>query len=200
MIKIQDKNKKEEEGFKPGELRRYVLAAVGMGILIGGIMITPNFPIVLGSILSLIKEFTKKDIQEKKIKRVLKTLEKNKIIFIEQRNNEIYVHLKGFTSPILKYSLKPLLALKQKEKKWNKKWFLVIFDVPEEQRNKRDYLRNFLRDIGFYQYQQSAYVFPYECEKEIALIKRIVEGGKYINYIIADKIENENQIKTYFKI
>ena len=39
------------------------------------------------------------------------------------------------------------------------------FDVPEEERNKRYYLKTFLKE-WFYQYQQSVYVFPYECEKK----------------------------------
>ena len=77
-------------------------------------------------------------------------------------------------------------------------WF--FFDVPEIQRNKRDYLRDYLQKIGFYRYQQSVYIFPYECEKEINLIKKIVEGAKYLNYVIAEKIEGENKMKEYFKL
>jgi CRISPR-associated endonuclease Cas2 len=75
---------------------------------------------------------------------------------------------------------------------------MVFFDVPEIQRNKRNYLRDFLKKLGFYQYQKSVYIFPYECEKEVALIRKIVEGAKYMRYIIAEKIEEENKIKRYF--
>jgi len=60
-------------------------------------------------------------------------------------------------------------------KKWDGKWFIVVFDVPEVERNKRNFLRKFLNEIGFFLYQQSVYVFPYECEEEIKLVKRIVE-------------------------
>ena len=90
------------------------------------------------------------------------------------------------------------MDFKRREKKWPGKWFLVFFDVPEKQRNKRDYLRKYLQDIGFYRYQQSVYLFPYECKKEIDLIKKIVEAAKYTSYIIADEIENENQAKIFF--
>jgi CRISPR-associated endonuclease Cas2 len=75
---------------------------------------------------------------------------------------------------------------------------MVVFDVPEIERKKRNYLRGFLREIGFYPYNQSVYVYPYECEKEIALIKKIVEGGKYISYIIAERLEKEDQLKIFF--
>ena len=101
---------------------------------------------------------------------------------------------------IIKYSIKNLLNFKIREKKWQKKWFFVFFDVPEIQHNKRDYLRKFLKDLGFYCYQQSVYVFPFECKKEVFLIKKIVESAKYMKYIVAEEIEDEEKIKKYFGI
>jgi len=190
-----------ENHYKHRQLREIVLAALGMSVLIGGIMITPNFPIILGSIISLIKDFKRKDIPVAKVKRVLKNLEKKEIIHLEIKGGEVYVYLKNwFTPSTVKYSLQAILDLKKRKKEWKGKWFLVMFDVPEIQRNKRIYLRNFLKYIGFYQYQKSVYLFPYECEKEIALVKKIVEGAKYMSYIIAEKIENEQAAKTYFNL
>lgn len=93
-----------------------------------------------------------------------------------------------------------LLDFKKKKKVWDGKWFLVFFDVPEIERNKRNYLRQYLKKIGFYQYQQSVYLFPYECEKEVALIKKIMEGAKYMKYIIAEKIEDEEMAKRFFNL
>ncbi len=200
QVKKKHEIKEQDKGFKHGELRQIVLSAVGVSVLLGGtFLVTPNFPIVFASILALIKEITRKDIPQAKVRRVLANLEKKEIISLEKTKSEIKVRLKGVFTPILlKYSLKPLLDFKKKNKKWNNKWFIVSFDVPEKQRNKRDYLRRFIHDIGFYQYQKSVYVFPYDCEKEIALIKKIVESGKYISYIIAEKIEHEKQAKIYF--
>ena len=190
-----------DEQFKHRQLREIVLAALGVSVLIGGIMITPNFPIVMGSIISLIKEFKKKDIPSAKIKRVLKNLERKEIVSLQIKNGEIFVSLKNWLTPsTVKYSLKAILELKKMNKQWKGKWFLVMFDVPEIQRNKRIYLRKFLKYIGFYGYQKSVYIFPYECEKEIALIKKVVESAKYVSYIVAEKIENEQSAKTYFNL
>ncbi len=198
MLRIMTNNQKEKK-FKPNELKQYILAALGIGLVLGGsIFITPNFPIVLGGILKIIEEFKGIKIPKEKAKRVLKQLEKKKLIQIERKGEEISVTVKNKDDvSILKYSLREVLNLKKK-KKWQGKWFIVVFDVPEEERNKRNYLRSFLKEISFYPYNQSVYVFPYECEKEIGLIKKIVEGGKYISYIIAEKLERESQLKTYF--
>lgn len=188
------------EKFKSGELREVVLSAIGLGILLGGtFLVTPNFPIIYSLFAGLIKEFTEKDIPKRKIRRVLKNLERRELISLEKRDGEVYVHLKsGFTPLILKYSLKPLLELKRKKKTWNGKWFMVFFDVPIKQNKKRVELRRFLKYIGFYSYQQSVYIYPYECEKEIELVKKIVESAKYMSYVVAEKIENDKSVKIFF--
>lgn len=200
--KDKEKFEKLQNEFKKGEIRELVLGAVGVSVLLAGtFLVTPNFPIIYTSILSLIKEFGKKEPSKRQVRRVLKDLEKKEIISLEKNGEEVRVKLKGWLHPqIQKYSLKGILEYKRKKKTWNGKWFLVIFDVPEKQRNKRNYLRQFLRFIGFYQYQQSVYIYPFECKEEIALIKKIVEGGKYITYVIAESIENEQAAKRHFQL
>ncbi len=187
--------------FKPNQLKEYILAGLGIGFVLGGsILLTPNFPIVLGGILKIIEEIKGVKVPKDKAVRVLKQLEKRQLIDLKRENNQVFVKVKDKNNVlIIKYSLRELLNLK-KRKKWRGKWFLVVFDVPEEERKKRDYLRRFLKEIGFYPYNQSVYVFSYECEKEINLIKKIVEGGKYISYIVAEKLEKEENLKRYFNI
>ena len=53
------KTENQKDKYKHGELRQIILGAIGLGIIAGGVMITPNFPIVLGSIIGLVKEFIK---------------------------------------------------------------------------------------------------------------------------------------------
>lgn len=152
----------------------------------------------MGLLLKSVKNYKEK---QRKVLRVLKNLEKRKIINLHEKDGKVTVFLKNINHPkIIEYSIKDILDFKIKEKKWNGKWFFVVFDVPEIQKNKRDYLMKFLLRLGFYQYQKSVYIFPYECEKEIELIKKIVQGAKYMKYIIAEKIEDEVKIKTHFNL
>lgn len=194
--------KRKKRDFAPGELREIVLKVLGISILVGGtVLITPNFPIIYTSILKLIEEVSGKEIPEKKIRRVIKNLEKRKIIYIQEKGDQAIVQITDENNTsILTYSLKALFDFKKKSKKWNGKWFMVFFDVPEIQRSKRDYLRNYLIKLGFFAYQKSVYIFPYECEKEVELIKKLVEGAKFMKYVIAERIEDESRIKEYFKI
>ena len=193
-------NEKEVK-LKKGQLYWYILEVIGLTLASGGNPLRPIIPLAIKEIIKTLKELKNLKVDENRIKRSLESLEKNEIIDLEEKGDEIFVRLKDKNNlTVIKYSTKALLDFKKKEKNWNGKWFLVFFDIPEMQRNKRDYRRKFLQKIGFYYYQKSVYVFPYECEKEIALIKQIVEGGKYMKYIIADKIEDEEKIKSFFNL
>ncbi len=193
--------KEKEIKLKRGQLYWYILEIIGLTLISGGNPLRPIIPLAIKEIIKTLKEVKNLNIEEKKIKKSLESLEKNEIIDLEEKGGNIFVKLKDKNNlTVIKYSTKALLDFKKKEKKWNKKWFLVFFDVPEIQRNKRNYLRKFLVDIGFYQYQKSIYIFPYECEKEIILIKKIVEGAKYMKYLVAEKIEDEKLIKSFFKL
>ena len=193
--------KEKEINLKKGQLYWYILEVIGLTLISGGNPLRPIIPLAIKEIIKTLKEVKNLNVEEEKIKKRLESLEKNEIIDLEEKDGKIFVRLKDKNNlTIIKYSTKALLDFKKKKKKWNKKWFLVFFDIPEIQRNKRNYLRKFLVDIGFYQYQKSVYIFPYECEKEITLIKKIVEGAKYMKYLVTEKIEDEKLIKSFFKL
>lgn len=58
----------------------------------------------------------------------------------------------------------------KKQKKWDGKWRLVIFDIPEERKKIRDSFRSHLKRLGFVEFQKSVFAFPYPCEDEIAIL------------------------------
>ena len=184
---------------KSGDVVESILETIADVLIDLGGYYKPRLNIIIGKLIKAV--INKRRIDKKKIHRAIKILEKKEIIVIKKIGEQVFVQLhdKG-KSTVLKYSVKSLLNFKKAKKEWQKKWYLVLFDVPEIQRNKRDYLRRFLLKLGFYPYQKSVYLFPYECEKEIRLIKKIVEGSKYMSYIVAEKIENEKLAKIFFKL
>ena len=81
---------------------------------------------------------------------------------------------------------------------WDREWHLVIFDIPDDKRPARDILREKLERIGFLQLQESVYVFPFDCSKEIGLLKNLYYIEQYVQYIIADRIETEIDLLEEF--
>jgi len=89
-------------------------------------------------------------------------------------------------------------GLRPKPKKWDKKWRMVIFDIKEERKADRQRLRDFLRRLGFMKLQNSVWVYPYDCEDLITLIKSEFRIGRGILYLIVDTIEYDKPIREYF--
>jgi DNA-binding transcriptional regulator PaaX len=85
-------------------------------------------------------------------------------------------------------------------RRWDKKWRILIFDIKEERRMIRDYIRRKLESIGFQRIQDSVFVFPYDCEDLIALLKADFKVGYDLLYIIADTIENDGSLRKYFHL
>lgn len=199
MIKHKRWKNKEEKKIKPHELAKFILQVTILTLISGGgSPLRPVLPMSIKAIFTAIKNTEWSDTPEKKIIRTLKGLEKTGILYISENEDQLTVTLNNKNNKVIQYSIKSLLDFKKKQKQWNGKWFMVFFDVPEIQRNKRDYLRRYLIKLGFFPYQKSVYIFPYECEEEIKLIKTIVEGAKYMKYIVAEKIEDEVIVKHYF--
>ncbi len=83
---------------------------------------------------------------------------------------------------------------------WDGKWRIIIFDIPEPRRKVRIKLRRTLHAIGFVRLQDSVWVFPYNCEDLIALLKADFRIGKDLLYIIADEIESDYTLRKHFNL
>jgi len=82
--------------------------------------------------------------------------------------------------------------------KWDKKWRVIIFDIPEKKRKARDQIRSMLVSAGLYRLQDSVWVYPYDCEDIIGLLKTDIGVGKDLLYMIADEIENDRHLRENF--
>ena len=88
----------------------------------------------------------------------------------------------------------------QKKKRWDKRWRVVIFDIPEYRRGTRDKLRLTMRTAGFYRLQDSVWIYPYDCEDFMALVKADLQIGNAVLYMVVEKIENDSKVKTHFML
>lgn len=86
----------------------------------------------------------------------------------------------------------------RKTKHWDKKWRLLVFDIPERYRRQRDQIRLTLVNLGFYKLQDSVWVYPYDCEDLVTLLKVDHKTGKNLLYVVADAIEYDQRLRAYF--
>lgn len=92
------------------------------------------------------------------------------------------------------------LATPKRLKKWDEKWRILIFDIPERRRHTRDKAREMLRTSGFVRVQDSVWLYPYPCEEFVALLKAEVKIGKDMLYLIVDSLEGDRKFRELFKL
>jgi DNA-binding transcriptional regulator PaaX len=88
----------------------------------------------------------------------------------------------------------------KKPKRWDGRWRVLIFDIPEKRRALRFKLRKSLVSAGFVRVQDSVWLYPYECEDFTALLKADFRVGKELLYMIVDSLEGDKRFREYFKL
>lgn len=84
-------------------------------------------------------------------------------------------------------------------KRWDGKWHMVLFDIPEPKKKIRDALRRKLKELGFLEFQKSVFVFPYPAEDEINFIINFFDISENVHYIKAP-IKPDAQLRKHFRI
>ncbi|MCX6722538.1 MAG: hypothetical protein NT094_00530 [Candidatus Staskawiczbacteria bacterium] len=90
--------------------------------------------------------------------------------------------------------------LSNKKEKWDGKWRMVAFDIPNERRKGRNALNYRLKMGGFYELQESIFLHPYDCKKEIDAFTKLFKIEKYVRFGLLDFIDNQDKIKLKFGI
>ena len=90
--------------------------------------------------------------------------------------------------------------IRHKHNKWDGRWRMIAFDIPDKFKKGRDALRRRLRKIGFCELQESIFITPYDCQKEIGLLVDFFHLEKHVRFGILDFIDNESYFKKIFKL
>lgn len=98
-------------------------------------------------------------------------------------------------------TLGQLLGIKiKKQKRWDRLWRVVLFDIPEKHRKFRDIFRSHLKVIGFHELQHSVFIFPFPCEKEILSLVKLYHAEPHVRFIEARHIDNETVLRKKFSL
>lgn len=84
---------------------------------------------------------------------------------------------------------------------WDKKWRLIIFDIPEKHKKAREAFRRKLKDLDFVRLQDSVWVTPFPCEDEIRFLREIFNVSFNIDVIETTNLKHhEIKLKKYFEL
>lgn len=184
----------KQENLKREKLKEKILLLLLAGLVLGlNRSKTKSLKIIKGTI----KEWKK--IDERYLRKEIQSLYRSKMVdYKEDKDRNITIVLTD------KGKLKALTykfnEMKIERKDWDKKWRVVVFDIPEKLRSGRDALRDKLKELRFYQLQKSIFVFPYKCEDELNFIIEYFDLRPYVRLITAESIDNELHLKKIFNL
>ncbi|MDP2789089.1 MAG: hypothetical protein Q8O46_03510 [bacterium] len=192
LTKFRDFLDSGTPGAKATEVSLIILALASLPVLV-------FIAAAMGNAVQVFKQFeTSRHFSKKQIRNSLNHLRRKKLIeYVCDRNGKTIIKItrKGETR-LHAFSI-DLMTIK-KPSVWDGKWRLVMFDIPLRFTKGREALRYHLKDLGFYQFQKSAWIYPYPCEDEIIFIADFFGVRKFIEILTVKEMLNERELKNKF--
>lgn len=174
-------------------------------LIAGGIAIASTSPYFVTRIIPEIIKYSKyrkkqKEFEKQRFYNAFYKLRKKGYINLEYKGKQLYISLtKEGRKWAGRYQIDDLEI--KKSWRWDKKWRVLIFDIKEKQKIKREALRGKLKELGLYNIQKSVWVCPYEFKNEVEIMRSFFGFSKDEMAVInASSIENDGKIKTFFKL
>ncbi len=176
-------------------VQQALLATVALTGVVLVAAVAPNLPMALDKLPAI-----KRAKLRYQYKTALGRLAAQGHIVFEKRYGKQYARITESGHKMLAFEQEKAKLSNAKKKRWNGRWRVVIFDVPERRRKTRDRLREIMERIGFARLQDSVWVFPYDCEDFIALLKAELKIGTAVLYMVVEEIENDKHLRAHFDL
>lgn len=133
------------------------------------------------------------------LRRALKKLEEQKLIEVEEKDGRAVVKLtQNGQKKVLEANLDRLTI--EPPAHWDGKWRLIFYDILNGKRETRDRFRKILKSLNFYPLQESVYLFPFPCGKEVEFLRNYLGIAGEVRLVLAETIENDRLFRDYFGI
>jgi len=138
-------------------------------------------------------------LKERSVKDAFYYLRRKNLIAGEFKDDKLYIKLTSEgKKEVEKYKIDWLKIFHPK--RWDKKWRLVVIDIPENKVRREVFLTK-LGKLGFQKLQTNLWLIPFPCEKEINILRDYFNLNKeMIRLIEAKKLEGDESFKQSFKL
>ena len=182
-----------EKDYKKGALEKEILLRLALGGMVLVCFVMPG----MAHVLRLFQPHTNKD--RAKIRRSFRNLRDRKLVNLYQKGGHDVLEItKLGKRQLLRYKLDGMQI--KKPPRWDKKWRIIMFDIPKRKEGARIAFKDILRKLELEQYQKSVYITPYPCEDEVDFVKESLGLGDSIRYITATQIADEEVFLKKFNL
>lgn len=93
-----------------------------------------------------------------------------------------------------------LYRLQNSNKKWDGSWRIVLFDIPENKRRYRDYLRKILKEVGFHEFQKSIWAYPFPVPPFLKQLLLEENMKSHVKLLTTKFIDNDSELRKGFNL
>lgn len=173
-------------------------------VLLGVVSIAMTSPYFLYSLMKILfKSNNYSNVDKSKFRSVFYYAKRKGFIEVKKDGHDIKIFIteKG-RAWMKKYKIENLEI--KKPKKWDGKFRVIAFDIPNSQKIQRNAFRSKLKELGFYSTQKSVWMHPFNCQDEIrTLMEFLGLTNRHVQIFIAEKVEDDillKKIKNIYKI
>lgn len=178
---------------KIGPVGQKILLLLGAGLTLG-LTHRPDqhFRIIKGAS----REWQK--INRQSLHEVIRKLYQSKLIDYKENDDgtTTLVLTENGKNKVLRYNLDKMEI--KKPARWDKLWRMVVFDIPESLKEGRNALAAKLKELGFYPFQKSVFIYPYECRNEVDFVVEIFDLRPYVRFIVVKETDIDLDLKHKF--
>lgn len=87
-----------------------------------------------------------------------------------------------------------------RDKKWDNKWRVIVYDIPENEHRLRDVIRELIEQLGCKLYQRSVWIIPYDCTPQIEQMQKVYRDKTKLTLLIADRFEGDHGLVREFRL
>lgn len=84
------------------------------------------------------------------------------------------------------------------KKPWDRKWRIVMYDIPEDKKTAREQIRRLIKQLGFVQLQRSVWVHPLPCLEQFKQIKEANGLGDALVLVETEKMTGVEKFENHF--
>jgi len=168
------------------------------GTLLLSSLFAPNAAQLLKPLIRWRKNWD--EIDRKRIDNAVRRLNNKRLIELIEKGNQVFIRItvngKNF---VKRFNYDDLELLETKT--WDKKWRLIIFDIPEKKKRARNALSEKLKDLGLYPLQESVFIYPFDCRDEIDFICEFLSVSRHVNYCVVESLDKrEGDLRKFFDL
>jgi len=191
-------------GTQPGTHKNVRKSSVALQVLkgialTGMVLVAASNPYFgINALRALKKDFDRK--QWRKLNQSIRYLKSRgyvQIISNSEKGMQVKITRSG--KSVVKYVDIATIRL-EKPQMWDKKWRVVIFDIPNYKSKNRNAFREKIKELGFRLVQKSVWIYPYECREQLMILRKFYDIEKYVTYLETTDSEDEDMWLSIFRM